>query len=96
MYNHRAAQLKVDKDRPSYELKIIMLDGENEIRRLAYLQQNYNPSDLEVQKKVQRLLAHLEKKYGSIANVRLDSKENTLTKIIANNVYELFGEKYKP
>ena len=29
------------------ELKIIMLDGENEIRRLAYLQQNYNPSDLE-------------------------------------------------
>jgi spermidine/putrescine-binding protein len=96
MYNHRAAQLKVDKDRPSYELKIIMLDGENEIRRLAYLQQNYNPSDLEVQKKVQRLLAHLEKKYGNIANVRLATASDTLQTLIADEVYNLFGTNYKP
>jgi hypothetical protein len=94
MYNHKLA--KIDKQKPSYELKIIMNDGDNEIRKLLFLQQNYNPSPVEMDRKLKTLVAHLEKKYGSIANVRLDSKENTLTKIIANNVYELFGEKYKP
>lgn len=94
MYNHKLA--KIDKQKPSYELKIIMNDGDNEIRKLLFLQQNYNPSPVEMDRKLKTLVAHLEKKYGSIANVRLDSKENTLTKIIADNVYELFGEKYKP
>lgn len=94
MYNHKLA--KIDKQKPSYELKIIMNDGDNEIRKLLFLQQNYNPSPVEMDRKLKTLVAHLEKKYGTIANVRLDSKENTLTKIIADNVYELFGEKYKP
>jgi hypothetical protein len=94
MYNHRLA--KIDKESPSYELKIIMNDGDNEIRKLLYLQQNYNPSPVEMDRKLKNLIAHLEKKYGSIAKVRLSSKEPTLTKIIADNVYELFGAKYQP
>jgi len=94
MYNHRLA--KIDKQNPSYELKIILNDAENEIRKLFYLQQNYNPSPEEMERRVKQFIKFLEKKYGSIANVRLHSKEATLQKLIADNVYELFGSKYKP
>ena len=33
---------------PTYEMKIIKIDGENAIRRLCALQKNYNPSEIEV------------------------------------------------
>lgn len=94
MYNHKLA--KIDKQNPSYELKIILNDAENEIRKLFYLQQNYNPSPIEMDRRVKQCVKFLEQKYGSIANVRLHSEEATLQKLIADNVYELFGKKYKP
>jgi hypothetical protein len=50
MYNHKLA--KIDKQKPSYELKIIMNDGDNEIRKLLFLQQNYNPSPVEMDRKL--------------------------------------------
>jgi len=94
MYNHKLA--KKDKQSPSYELKIILNDAENEIRKLFYLQQNYNPSPIEMERRVNQFIKFLENKYGSIANVRLHSIEETLQKLIADNVYELLGKKYKP
>ena len=94
MYNHKLA--KIDKQKPSYELKIILNDAENEIRKIMYLQQNYNPSHTEMERRVNQFIKFLEKKYGSIANVRLHSEEETLQRLIAENVYELFGKKYKP
>jgi hypothetical protein len=94
MYNHKLA--KTDKQNPSYEMKIILNDAENEIRKLFYLQQNYNPSPIEIERRVKQCVKHLENKYGSIANVRLYSQDDTLQKLIADNVYELFGKKYKP
>lgn len=94
MYNHKLA--KTDKKNPSYEMKIVLNDAENEIRKLFYLQQNYNPSPIEIERRVKQCVKFLEQKYGSIANVRLYSQEETLQKLIADNVYELFGKKYKP
>jgi hypothetical protein len=49
-----------------------------------------------MERRVKQCVKHLENKYGSIANVRLYSQEETLQKLIAENVYELFGKKYKP
>jgi hypothetical protein len=94
MYNHKLA--KIDKQKPSYELKIIMNDGDNEIRKLLFLQQNYNPSPVEMDRKLKTLVAHLEKKYGNIANVRLATASDTLQTLIADEVYNLFGTNYKP
>ena len=81
-----------DKSRPPYELKIIGKDAEYAIKKLLYLQGNYNPSDIEVSRKIKKLLEHLETKYGSIANVRLFTKNNTLQELVSQNVYELFGK----
>lgn len=86
---------EIDKQSPSYELKVIGIDAEQAIRRLCYLQGNYNPSDVEIERKIKKLLSHLKEKYGSIANVRLYTKEDTLQKIISENVYELFGKVKK-
>ena len=80
-----------DKQSPSYELKIIGVDGEYAIRKLLALQGKYNPSDAEIAIKIKKLISHLENKYGSIANVRLYSKSNTLQELISENVYEIFG-----
>lgn len=81
-----------DKQKPSYEMKVIAMDADLAIRKLCYLQQNYNPSDLEISSKVNLLIEHLENKYGSIANVRLYTKGDSLEEIVSENVYELFGK----
>lgn len=83
-----------DKQRPSYELKIIGIDAEASIRRLSYLQGNYNPTDLEISRKIKKLISHLENKYGSIANVRLYTDGDTMEKLISQNVYELYGQNH--
>jgi hypothetical protein len=82
-----------DKQRPVYELKVLAMDAEYAIRRLCYLQQNYNPSQLEVSRKVKKILSHLENKYGSIANVRLYTEGSTLQDLVSENVQEVFGKK---
>jgi len=95
MYNHRSAQ-KYDKQTPPYELKVILADGENAIRQLLYLQQNYFPSDHEVNSKLRFLKDHLIKKYGSIANVRLATESDTLYPLIKKEVEDLFSKNYRP
>ena len=82
-----------DKQEPEYEKKIIEIDGKNAIRRLCQLQRNYNPSEVEVNRKLARLFKYLEESYGSIANVRLYSKGMSLQPIISEAVYHLFGKK---
>ena len=82
-----------DKENPTYEMKIIKINGENAIRRLCELQKNYNPSDIEVSRKLKRLFKYLEESYGSIANVRLYSKGMSLQPIITEAVHHLFGKK---
>lgn len=82
-----------EKQNPTYEMKIIQIDGENAIRRLCALQKNYNPSQIEVDRKLKRLFKYLEESYGSIANVRLYSKGMSLQPIITDAVYHLFGKK---
>lgn len=81
-----------NKQSPDYELKIIGIDGEYAIRRILALQGMNNPSDAEIASKIKKLISHLENKYGSIANVRLYSKSDTLQELISENVYELFGK----
>lgn len=83
----------VDKQEPTYELKIIEMDTVYAIKRFEFLKQNYNPSEVEIARKKQKVLDHLRSKYGSIANVRLYSKGDSLQELIAENVYELFGTK---
>ena len=78
---------------PTYEMKIIKIDGENAIRRLCALQKNYNPSEIEVDRKLKRLFKYLDESYGSIANVRLYSKGMSLQPIVTEAVYHLFGKK---
>ena len=82
-----------EKQNPEYEMKIIKIDGENAIRRLCALQKNYNPSEVEVSRKLKKLFKYLEESYGSIANVRLYSKGMSLQPIISEAVYHLFGKK---
>ncbi len=82
-----------EKQNPIYEMKIIKIDGENAIRRLCALQKNYNPSEVEVSRKLKKLFKYLEESYGSIANVRLYSKGMSLQPIISEAVYHLFGKK---
>jgi hypothetical protein len=92
---YKKSDKEPNKQEPSYELKVIGIDAEQAIRKLCYLQGNYNPSDIEIERKIKKLLSHLREKYGSIANVRLYSKGDTLQKIISENVYELFGKVNK-
>ena len=82
-----------DKQNPIYEMKIIKINGENAIRRLCELQQNYHPSEVEVNRKVKKLFKYLEESYGSISNVRLYSKGMSLQPIVTEAVYHLFGKK---
>jgi hypothetical protein len=82
-----------DPQQPTYEMKIIKIDGENAIRRLCALQKNYNPSEIEVDRKLKRLFKYLDESYGSIANVRLYSKGMSLQPIVNEAVYHLFGKK---
>lgn len=82
-----------DKQDPTYERKIIEINGENAIRRLCQLQRNYNPSEVEISRKLKRLFKYLEESYGSIANVRLYSKGMSLQPIITEAVHHLFGKK---
>ena len=82
-----------DKQNPIYEMKIIKINGENAIRRLCSLQANYNPSEVEVSRKLKRLFKYLEESYGSIANVRLYSKGMSLQPIVTEAVNHLFGKK---
>jgi hypothetical protein len=82
-----------DKQNPTYEMKNIKIDGENAIRRLCALQTNYNPSEIEVSRKLKRLFKYLEESYGSISNVRLYSKGMSLQPIITEAVNHLFGKK---
>ena len=82
-----------NNERPSEELKVIGINAEQAIRKLSYLQGNYNPSDLEISRKIKKLISYLEEKYGSISKVRSYAKSGTLEGIISENVYELFGKK---
>jgi hypothetical protein len=82
-----------DPQQPTYEMKIIKINGENAIRRLCALQKNYNPSEIEVDRKLRRLFKYLDESYGSIANVRLYSKGMSLQPIVNEAVYHLFGKK---
>ena len=83
----------IDKQRPDYEMKIILLDGENAIRNLLRLQKNYNISEVEIDRKLKQLIKYLEESYGSIANVRLYSKGMSLQPLITEAVQHLFGKK---
>lgn len=89
---YRLSQNK-QNERPSEEVKVIGIDAEQAIRKLCFLQGNYSPSDVEIARKVKKLISYLEEKYGSIAAVRKYAKSNTLEGIISENVYELFGPK---
>lgn len=94
MNNERLQQSnEVDKQRPPYEMKIIILDGENAIRNLLFKQRNYNPDPVVVDRMVRKLIAYLEESYGSIANVRLFSKGMSLQPLITEAVQHLFGKK---
>lgn len=84
---------EVDKQRPPYEMKIIILDGENAIRNLLYKQRNYNPETVVIDRMLHKLINYLEESYGSIANVRLFSKGMSLQPIITEAVQHLFGKK---
>lgn len=84
---------KVDKQRPPYEMKIIILDGENAIRNLLRLQKNYNPEPVIIDRMLKKLVNYLEESYGSIANVRLYSKGMSLQPLITETVQHLFGKK---
>ena len=84
-----------NKQRPLYELKVLAMDATFAVRRLLYLQQNYNPSEVEVSRKVKKVLDHMEKKYSGIANIRLYTKGDTLQNIVTENVNELFGKHNK-
>ena len=85
MNNERLQQSnEVDKQRPPYEMKIIILDGENAIRNLLFKQRNYNPDPVVVDRMVRKLIAYLEESYGSIANVRLFSSTFIWQKIMEN------------
>lgn len=84
---------EVDKQRPPYEMKIIILDGENAIRNLLFKQQNYNPNPVVIDRMIKKLIMYLEESYGSIANVRLFSKGMSLQPIITEAVQHLFGKK---
>lgn len=95
MYNHRIAQ-QYDKQNPPYEVKVIMADGENAIRNLFYLQQNYNPSDFEIQTSLRTLRDHLIKKYKNLANVRLYTDSDELYPLIKKEVEFLFSNRYRP
>ncbi len=84
---------EIDKQRPSYEMKIILWDGENAIRNLLEKQQKYNPEAVVVDRMLKRLIKYLEESYGSIANVRLFSKGMSLQPLITEAVQHLFGKK---
>ena len=84
---------KIDKQRPTYEMKIIILDGENAIRNLLRLQKNYNPEPVIIDRMLKKLVNYLEDSYGSIANVRLFSKGMSLQPLITEAVEHLFGKK---
>lgn len=84
---------EVDKQKPPYEMKIIILDGENAIRNLLRLQKNYNPEPVVIDRMLKKLVNYLEESYGSIANVRLYSKGMSLQPLITEAVQHLFGKK---
>ena len=73
-----------------------MADGENAIRNLFYLQQNYNPSDFEIQSSLRTLKDHLEKKYKNLASVRLYTDSDELYPLIKKEVEFLFSKRYRP
>lgn len=81
-----------NKQRPLYELKVLAMDAEFAIRNLFSKQRIYNPTQLDVNRKVKKVLDHMESKYGSIANIRLYTAKDTLQDIVSENVYELFGK----
>ncbi len=83
---------KENKQTPSYELKIIAMDADLAIRRLEFLirQRNYVP-DREISNKVNLVIDHIKNNYGSIANLRLYSKGESLQGLVSQIVYELFG-----
>ena len=83
-----------NKQRPLYELKVLAMDAEFAIRNLLAKQRNYNPSQIEINRKVRKVLDHMEEKYGGIANIRLYTKKDTLQELVTDNVYELFGKNY--
>lgn len=84
---------EVDKQRPPYEMKIILWDGENAIRNLLDKQQRYNPEPVVIDRMLKKLIKYLEESYGSIANVRLFSKGMSLQPLITEAVHHLFGKK---
>lgn len=89
---YRLSQNNIN-ERPSEEVKVIGIDAEQAIRKLCFLQGNYSPSDLEIARKVKKLISYLEEKYGSISAVRKYATSDTLEGLVSQNVYELFGPK---
>ena len=43
-----------NKQRPLYETKVLAMDAEFALRNLLYKQRNYNPSQLEINRKVKK------------------------------------------
>jgi len=91
---YRLAEDK-NKQRPLYEVKVLAMDAEYAVRNLLSKQRNYNPTQLEINRKVKKVLDHMEEKYGGIANIRLYTKKETLQELVSENVYELFGQNYR-
>jgi hypothetical protein len=81
-----------DKQTPSYELKIIAMDAALAIRKLEFLlkQRNAIP-DKEISNKVNLVIDYIKENYGSIANLRLYTKGDSLQELVSQIVYKLFG-----
>ncbi len=81
------------KETPQHELINFQNVAENAIRLLLFKQRNYFPTDLEIEKKTNKLLAFMDKKYGKLTNTRLYTHSQGLKKIVSDNVEELYGKK---
>ena len=88
---YRLSQEK-NKQTPSYELKIIAMDATLAIQRVEFLlhQRNYIPP-VEIHNKVNMVIDYINDNYGSIANLRLYTKGDSLKEIVSEIVYKLFG-----
>ena len=88
---YRLSQQKNDQT-PSYELKVIAMDATLAIQKLEFLlrQRNYVPP-VEIHNKVNMVIDYINKNYGSIANLRLYTKGDTLKGLVSEIVYKLFG-----
>ena len=93
MWYREAAGYK--DETPKHELLNFQSVASNAIKLLLFKQKNYYPSDLEVEKKTNKLLNYMDEKYGKLTNTRLYTHSQGLKKIVSDNVEELYVKKKK-